>query len=320
MSRCHRPNLPGVPFHVTARIQNREPFFRGLERQIVHLIRECAPAGDVRLVAHAVMPNHLHLVVFQGGHPLGWYMQRLLRRIALMVIRSRNRQGHVFERRYYSAPCLDATYFRNAIAYVHLNPVRAGLCGSADGYEWTSHGSYARSAPAHHPTASDLEIVGALRAFASSPTRMLGGCRADYRAFLGWRHVMDRFIAAGGDPFSPLAPRAPVLDGGDAHWAAHFAASAALAAPAHAPPPAMPAHRPDLHRIAQLTLAEEAPDLGVEWLRLGCRSRQLVRLRQLVIARALAAGHSCAQICRFLNVSTSSVSRVSVLLRRSRFP
>jgi REP element-mobilizing transposase RayT len=314
MSRQHRHNLPGVPFHLTARAQHREAVFIGLERSVVRLIYECAPAAGVRVLAHAVMPNHLHLVAVQGGRPLGWYMQRVLRRIALVVMRARQREGHVFERRYYSAPCLDATYFRNTIAYVHLNPVRAELCAAPRGYAWTSHGTFCDVAAGEQPSARVLAVEGALRVFAARHGGTMADCRANYAAFLMWRLDMDRFVEAGGHPFSPVAPRPPMTAGGDAVWARTFAA---VAAPALARRLRLPPRRPDLHRLAMQTLAEEAPELQLEWLRIGGRSRAMVRLRRLIVARALAAGHSNIRICRFLNVSSSSVSRVAALVRET---
>jgi putative transposase len=49
----------------------------------------------------------------------------------------RNRTGHLWQNRYFSAP-LDATHFLNAVRYVELNPVRAGITDRAEDYAWSS--------------------------------------------------------------------------------------------------------------------------------------------------------------------------------------
>lgn len=120
MGRQLRPQLPGVPFHVTARVQGRAAWFTGVERPLENRILAAPRRSDATLLAYAVMPNHLHLVVVQGSQPLSQLMQPLLTRIALLVQRRTGREGHIFERRFRASPCLDPDYLRNAIAYVHL--------------------------------------------------------------------------------------------------------------------------------------------------------------------------------------------------------
>lgn len=142
MGRSRRRNLPGVAFHLTARIQGGTALLKGLEKRSASLIKTWAANSDFCLVAYAIMPNHLHIIAVQGQLPLQRFMQPALSGISQSVIRAHSHRGHVFECRYYDKPCLDAEYLRNAIAYVHLNPVRAGLCSRASDYEWSSHGLY----------------------------------------------------------------------------------------------------------------------------------------------------------------------------------
>src|SRR5690606_28499612 len=91
------------------------------------------------LFAYVIMPNHLHLVLRQGEEPLWRFMQPYLRRIAIQVQRTHEREGRVFERRYRDRYCADADHLRTAILYTHLNPIRAGLCSDPREYPWSSH-------------------------------------------------------------------------------------------------------------------------------------------------------------------------------------
>src|SRR5690606_3438891 len=63
MGRRLRSQLPGVPFHVTARVQGHGPLFSGLERVIGARIVAAPRRSDATLLAFAVMPNHLHALL-----------------------------------------------------------------------------------------------------------------------------------------------------------------------------------------------------------------------------------------------------------------
>jgi putative transposase len=207
MGRTARANLPGVPFHLTARVQGREPLFAGAECPIVDMLLDSVGAARMLLLAYAIMPNHLHVIVVQGVRPLSALMQPLLRRIAVRTARRHRLSGHLFERRYRDHACLDAAYLRSAIAYVHLNPVRARLCRSPDAFPWTSHhvyGGYGRL-----PTPRHMAVEMGLRLFAQDDWSSQSWLTA-YHGFLHWRQALDTCgtevggAAAGATPLRPI--------------------------------------------------------------------------------------------------------------------
>lgn len=291
-----------MPFHVTARLQGRSAWFSGIERAIAQRISAASRRSDAALLAYAVMPNHLHLVVLQGRQPLSEVMQPLLRRIALLVQRRTAREGHIFERRFRAFPCVDPDYFRNAIAYVHLNGVRARLCATAEDYEWCSHAAYLR--PGDPPDGRhDILVENALRVFAAREGDPLHECRANYLRFLEWRRAMDAYAAEDEDgPSTNGPPSPPDTRGGDAYWAVNY--SSARAHHGRDRPKA------DLLDIARGTLLEIAPDMDLDLLRSGYRTKAIVAVRRRFILRAVAAGHGGGGIARFLNVAPSTVSSV----------
>jgi putative transposase len=317
MSRRLRPNCPGMPFHLTARVHGREALFRGVEPTIIRLILETARMSDATVLAYAIMPNHLHIVLVQGTKQLRDFMQPLLRRVALLVQRRHQREGHVFERRYNAAACRDPEYLRNAIVYVHLNPVRAGLCDDPARYAWSSHREYIVASTSHALAASPL-IHGALRLFSrASACTVPESCR-DYSAFLAWRILMDHHVESGGCLLGAPAPARPCTDGGDRHWLDVYGAPSGdefheRRASCDA---ALGGCALELRDLAVGTLARVAPHLDLDQLRSGARTRPLVKVRRQVIACALNAGHRPIQIARFLGISSSAVS----LVTRSRSP
>lgn len=317
MGRKRRSNLPGCVFHLTARIHGGERLLLGLESTVAELLHHGTRHSDTALLAYAIMPNHLHAVVQQGTRPLAAYMQPLLCRTALLLQRRHRREGHIFERRYFDVACTDADYFRNIIAYVHLNPVRAGLCASPDEYAWTSHAAYSTLCrePATEIPGMSLRfrenVLHALRIYDAEgdiPS-------ASYGAFIRWRADMDAFIAAGGDPREGGGPPRPACMAGDMNWRYALGSHSV-----RGPDGAAPTIRKDISTIARNTLAELAPDASLEWLRSGERLRSLVAVRRLVIGRALDAGHSRPRIARYLNVSLATISAAALALRGPRHP
>jgi REP element-mobilizing transposase RayT len=312
MGRQLRPRLPGAPFHITARTQGQEPLFEDAEEHVVGIIRDSVLHSDTELLAYAVMQNHIHVIVVQGRRPLSDYMQPLLRRLALLVNCRKSRQGHVFSRRYSHSACHDPEYFRSMIAYVHLNPVRAGLCKSVDAYRWTSHGDYARGAEPDSAARYALAIDQAVRVFACRSEQPVERCRRDYRAFMRWRLAMDAYLGDESDTLHRV-PRMPLSLGGDLHWHREYGSARLVRMTGTAAPVVRP---PDLRDHVIISLRELDAEFPLDLLRSGGRTRPLVRVRAQVIARALSAGYAGVTVAEFLNISQSSVSRVKSMVRR----
>src|SRR5687767_6239625 len=156
MARTLRPHQPGAAFHIVSRTQGHEPWFLPeMKRVIEQYIVDGVASAGARLIAHSVMNNHIHVLLFQGVAPLGWVMQPILRRTALLVQRVHKVEGHVFERNFRTRQCESVEHVRNAILYIHRNPVVAKLCKSAVEYEFSSARAYEGLAPCGHICVED---------------------------------------------------------------------------------------------------------------------------------------------------------------------
>jgi putative transposase len=90
------------------------------------------------------MNNHYHLVLRAGDQPLWRLMKPLQMRYAQYHGRKTGRHGPLFMDRFKSIVTQDQNYLEELIRYVHLNPVRAGVCKNLNElqrYRWSGHGN-----------------------------------------------------------------------------------------------------------------------------------------------------------------------------------
>jgi len=140
MPRHARAVFPDVPHHVTQRgNQRRDTFFEsGDGFAYLGLLREHTLRHSIEVVAYCQMPNHVHLVLIPTtADGLHRALKAIHGRYAQRVNRMRQQVGHLWQNRYFSSP-LDAGHFVNAVRYVELNPVRAGISSRAEDYAWSS--------------------------------------------------------------------------------------------------------------------------------------------------------------------------------------
>lgn len=316
MARTRRSYLPGAVFHLTARTQGREPWFTETTRdRITEYIAGSVLRTDARLLAYAIMPNHLHMVIQQGDRPLDELMQPLLRRTALLVQRSRGVEGHVFERRYRDSPCLAVEYARNAIVYTNLNPLRAGLVEDPARYTWSSHAVYVSCDVGHSCIAPVLASELALGLFAEGEGACLSDLRVAYSRYIAWLLERDRGSAAETGEEGRVLLSAPSLTGGAIHWARAFSSRAACRGPGN-PHDRRGDPIGGLEQIARSVIDERAPQLSLKLLRSGTKARRVTEVRRAAILRMRAAGHPPGAIARYLRVSGSSVSRTIASARK----
>lgn len=170
MPRPLRPYFPGATFHLTARTRGGERWFDDATKSFVcECLATVQRRCDARIIAFAVMPNHIHLVLEQGTLPLNHFMQPLLTRIAISVRNKYRLDGHIFGRRYWAHPCLTHEYLRTCVSYVHHNPVRAELCADPAAYAWSSAACYGGgSAPCGVVVEPPVQLL------ATSPSSLTG--------------------------------------------------------------------------------------------------------------------------------------------------
>ncbi len=140
MARQGRIVVPGAAHHVTQRGNNRQDiFFADSDRRVyLSYLKESAGRYGLVVTAYCLMTNHVHLVVIpEREDSLSKALGRTHLMYAQYVHRLHGRLGHFWQNRFYSCPMDDAHAY-NAVAYVELNPVRAGMSKYAWDFAWSS--------------------------------------------------------------------------------------------------------------------------------------------------------------------------------------
>ncbi|MFP4624353.1 MAG: transposase [Gemmatimonadota bacterium] len=304
MGRRRRPYAPGVVFHLVSRTHRHEPWFEpALRPGIARLIQDTTGRTDAELMAYAVMPNHIHVLLRQGYDELKDVMQPLLRRVAYRVQQYHGFEGSVVERQYRDRPCRNVDHVREALVYVHLNPFRAALCGADLAYAWTSHGAYV---PHADPTRFGIRPavqLDALHLFARDGDASRPELCADYLGWIEWGMRRDRArrILDGGVPV-PDALRPPDAAVRHPAWGERY--TAAVRAGLGQGDDGLP----DLRDFLTVQVGRFAPDCSLEDLRGSWLPRRLSGVRRKVIRSALERGFRNGKLALFFNVSASTVS------------
>ncbi|MEM0967001.1 MAG: transposase [Verrucomicrobiota bacterium] len=130
MARKQRIEYPGAVYHVISRGNYRKDLFTGektgeaFEKTIFQAAERCG----WKIYAYVVMSNHYHLALETPEPNLVEGMKWLQSTFATRFNRFRGEKGHVFQGRYKSLVVGDDRPLLGLIDYIHLNPVRAGLC------------------------------------------------------------------------------------------------------------------------------------------------------------------------------------------------
>jgi putative transposase len=143
MARLPRLTLPGYPHHIIQRGNNRQPIFsRAADYQtLLDVLDENAKKFHVAIHAYVLMSNHFHLLATPvTAEGLPQMMQAVGRRYVRYFNDTQQRTGTLWEGRYKSTLIQADRYLLACMAYIDLNPVRAGLVPGPQDYPWSSYG------------------------------------------------------------------------------------------------------------------------------------------------------------------------------------
>jgi len=142
VARLPRLTVPGYPHHLIQRGNNREPLFADAAdyRRLLEYLGEGAQRYHVAIHAYVLMSNHFHLLATpEDEHGLSSMMQSLGRRYVRVYNQLHGRTGTLWEGRYKATVIESERYLIACMAYIELNPVRAGMVAHPAEYPWSSY-------------------------------------------------------------------------------------------------------------------------------------------------------------------------------------
>ncbi|NML47692.1 transposase [Ramlibacter sp. G-1-2-2] len=145
MARLPRLTVPGQPHHIIQRGNNRQAIFetRADYELLLELLDENARKQHVALHAYVLMSNHFHLLATpETAEGIPQMMQAVGRRYVRTYNNRHQRTGTLWEGRYRSTLIQADRYLLACMAYIDLNPVRAGMVSDPAQYPWSSHQHY----------------------------------------------------------------------------------------------------------------------------------------------------------------------------------
>jgi len=150
MPRQPRCFLPGAIYHVYSRVARGEFVFDDPAdvETFIETVHHVVELDGWTVLAWSLMGNHYHLVVQTGPIPLWRSMARLQGTVSRRHNRRYRYLGRLCQSRYKARVIDTDEYFRQVVAYVHLNPVAAGIVDDPASYPHSGHAAVLGRRPA----------------------------------------------------------------------------------------------------------------------------------------------------------------------------
>jgi putative transposase len=145
MARLPRLTVPGYPHHIIQRGNNRQAIFSSNAdyETLLGMLDEHSRQSKVAIHAYVLMSNHFHLLATpETSEAIPQMMQAVGRRYVRHFNQRQARSGTLWEGRYRSTLIQTERYLLACMAYIDLNPVRAGLVAEPGEYPWSSYAHY----------------------------------------------------------------------------------------------------------------------------------------------------------------------------------
>ena len=141
MPRHPRLFIPGAIYHVYCRVARGEFVFddEGEALEFVDTLCTVRDLDGWTIFAWCLMGNHYHLVLRTQEIDLWRTMARLQGSVSRNYNRRHRILGRLWQSRYRARVIDSEEYFQQVIAYVHLNPVTAGIVNDPADYVYSGH-------------------------------------------------------------------------------------------------------------------------------------------------------------------------------------
>lgn len=192
MARLLRIEFPGAFYHVTSRGNRKQTIFISDDDRFFffNCLREAHERFGVIIHVYCLMQNHYHLFLETPSGNLSRIMHFINLKYSNYFNLKHQHCGHTFQSRFHAILVQATEYAKEVAAYIHLNPVRAGIVDRPEEYDWSNYREYLGIANPLPWT----ENAFVLRLFGAS----LPEARKEYE-----KHVMARLAQKQPNPLAP---------------------------------------------------------------------------------------------------------------------
>lgn len=155
--------------HYYNRGVNKDVIFFAPENYVFLLAKMSEYIKDyqVELIAYCLMPNHYHILLKHENPVQGSsFLQRIFNSYTQAINKRYSRVGTLFQGSVKKRIIEDDDYLAETIKYIHLNPVKAGLCQKPENWLYSDYREW-------------IELVRTTRNIASVRDNIFGSAR-DY--------------------------------------------------------------------------------------------------------------------------------------------
>lgn len=172
MSRLRRHIEPGTVQHLISRFVNKEWRLAapGARADYLKRLASSLTRSDWDALSYSLMSSHVHHAMRAGFASGDSVLRPVHSGFATRLNRAEERLGPVFADRYRSVS-FEGEYLAPLLAYIHNNPVRAGVVADPADSDWTSHRAYLGAVEA--PRWLNVELGLALCGYSSTPSGRL---------------------------------------------------------------------------------------------------------------------------------------------------
>ena len=144
MARPLRINFPGAVYHITSRGNERKAVFKSDRdrEKFLEYLESATKRYQAVIHVFCLMDNHYHLLLETPEGNLPQIMRHINGAYTTYFNVKRERSGHLFQGRYKAILVDMDTYAKELSRYIHLNPVRAKMVETPEGYNWSSYSFY----------------------------------------------------------------------------------------------------------------------------------------------------------------------------------
>ena len=180
MPRSRRVLVPGAAYHVYNRVARGEHVFRdeGEAGRFVQRIVDVKRRDGLVIMAYCIMSNHYHLAVRMGRVPLSRSMRSIHQRYTQSFNGRHGVLGPLWQGRYKAKLVEAGESLWRVIAYIHLNPVVAGIVEDPSSYRFSGH----REVVGRWRQSWVVDVDEALAAFGGTRREALTNYRAAVRS------------------------------------------------------------------------------------------------------------------------------------------